>query len=121
MKKFVMFVVMCAVAIVYAGNNSAEKFPVQQKQAISLSLVNGLNSGVSGLKVSSALKIFELVDGQYLDKKDFAGAVIPLMKMLKAGNKEVEKIAAALALNKIDNMPVYLQPDAASNSIMVKD
>jgi HEAT repeat protein len=69
-------------------------FPEEKLDAIEANLINGLNSGNHGLRVSSAF---------YLGEMKSDRAIIPLLKLLRDGETNEAKIIAALSLYKIDS------------------
>lgn len=75
------------------------------KNKIEINLINGLNSGNSGLMVSSAL---------FLGDLQVTTSVIPLMSILHNEKNEKVRVAAALALIKIgDERGKYAVKQAA--------
>ncbi len=76
------------------GNSSVNFAQIEQ------SYLSGLNSDNLGLKVSCAY---------FLGEIESQKAVIPLMKMLRSGETEQERLIAALSLVKIgDERGIYL-------------
>ncbi len=72
----------------------SKTIPENKRDAITASLIQGLNSDNTGLITSSAYMLGEF---------KMEEAVIPLMKLLHSGKNEDIRIAAALALYKIEN------------------
>ncbi|MFO7445204.1 MAG: hypothetical protein R6W90_02510 [Ignavibacteriaceae bacterium] len=103
MKKFIVFIALFSFVLLFSIENHCKNFPEIQKKKIVRSLVNGIDSENVGLKVSAALRVFEFIQQGYLTRSDFSTAVIPLMKMLREGKSEIERIAAALSLYEIED------------------
>ncbi|MCW8806449.1 MAG: hypothetical protein OQK56_08325 [Ignavibacteriaceae bacterium] len=79
------------------------EFPDNKKSLIVDNLTVGIKSENSGLHTSSALVIYELINESYLESDDASKAMIPLLKLLKNGKTEEERIAAAMALFQLGN------------------
>ncbi len=87
---FLFFLVLSS-SFIYASNPS-EKEKIVISQNTIQSLINGIESGNTGLKTSSAYMIGEL---------KITNAVIPLMKVMREDANEEARIAAALSLYKL--------------------
>jgi HEAT repeat protein len=79
------------------------EFPDNKKSLIVDNLTVGIKSENSGLHTSAALVIYELINESYLESDDASKAMIPLLKLLKNGKTEEERIAAAMALFQLGN------------------
>jgi hypothetical protein len=79
------------------------EFPDNKKSLIVDNLTVGIKSENSGLHTSAALVIYELINESYLESNDASKAMIPLLKLLKNGKTEEERIAAAMALFQLGN------------------
>jgi HEAT repeat protein len=79
------------------------EFPDNKKSLIVDNLTVGIKSENSGLHTSAALVIYELINECYLESDDASKAMIPLLKLLKNGKTEEERIAAAMALFQLGN------------------
>jgi len=97
MKKFSMILTVLLAVLLFSASVSASSPLRNQKQISKTAIENllaGLESDNLGLNISSAYML-----GEYQCSK----AVIPLLKMLKSSVREEARIAAALALYKIDD------------------
>ncbi len=74
--------------------NDYSSFSDEEKERIEANLLKGINSSNLGLQTSSAYFLGELKS----DK-----ALIPLMRLVRAGNSEEAKIIAAVSLYKIES------------------
>jgi HEAT repeat protein len=79
------------------------EFPENKKSLIVDNLTVGIKSENNGLHTSAALVIYELINESYLESGDASKAMIPLLKLLKNGETEEERIAAAMALFQLGN------------------
>jgi hypothetical protein len=79
------------------------EFPENKKSLIVDNLTVGIKSENNGLHTSAALVIYELINESYLESDDASKAMIPLLKLLKNGKTEEERIAAAMALFQLGN------------------
>jgi len=79
------------------------EIPDNKKSLIVDNLTVGIKSENSGLHTSAALVIYELINESYLESDDASKAMIPLLKLLKNGKTEEERIAAAMALFQLGN------------------
>jgi HEAT repeat protein len=101
----VLFFALIAVQAVQA--QSAE-FTVEKKSAIVDNLTVGIKSENTGLHTSSSFVLSDLVNDGYLNAEDASKALIPLLKLLKYGETEEVRIAAALALYQLgDEIGIY--------------
>jgi hypothetical protein len=78
-------------------------FTVEKKSAVVDNLTNAINSDNSGLQTSGALVLSDLINYSYLENSDASKAMIPLLKMLREGKTDEERIAAAVALYQLGN------------------
>jgi len=74
--------------------NDFSSFSEEEKERIEENLLQGVTSNNLGLQTSSAYFLGELKS----DK-----AIIPLMRLVRAGNSEEAKIIAAVSLYKIES------------------
>ena len=79
------------------------EFSEDKKSLIVDNLTVGIKSENNGLHTSAALVIYELINESYLESGDASKAMIPLLKLLKNGQTEEERIAAAMALFQLGN------------------
>jgi HEAT repeat protein len=101
----VLFFALIAVQAVQA--QSAE-FTVEKKSAIVDNLTVGIKSKNTGLHTSASFVLSDLVNDGYLNAEDASKALIPLLKLLKYGETEEVRIAAALALYQLgDEIGIY--------------
>lgn len=95
MKSIIKSFAILSILALFAGNIFAEQLPVVRSMntlAVEKNLIQGVDSDNTGLKVSSAYQLGEIKSEK---------AVLPLLKMLRDGQNEEERIAAALSLTKI--------------------
>jgi HEAT repeat protein len=94
--------------VLISVENFSNVTPVEKridKNQIEINLINGLQSGNSGLMVSSALFLGDIGSN---------ASVIPLMTLLKNEKNEKVRVAAALALIKIgDGRGIFAVSQAA--------
>ncbi len=95
-----LFISLLVVQILSAQET---EFPENKKSLIVDNLTMGIKSDNSGLHTSAALVIYELINESYLESGDASKAMIPLLKLLKNGITEEERIAAAMALFQLGN------------------
>lgn len=79
------------------------EFPAEKKSAIVDNLTVGIESENTGLHTSAALVMYDLINEAYLESADASKAMVPLLKMLKEGKTDEERIAAAVALYELGN------------------
>ncbi len=75
----------------------------EKKSAIVDNLTVGIKSENTGLHTSSALVMYDLIRDSYIESSDASKAMVPLLKLLKEGKTEEERIAAAVALYQLGN------------------
>ena len=109
MKKISIAFLVLAIVVLLVTSINAESFSSAKKgNDIVENLENGLVSENSGLRVSSALVLGQLIDTKYIQRDNADKTLVSLMKMLDNGKSDEEKIAAALALFKVGNaMGIY--------------
>ncbi len=108
MKKISIAYIVLAIVILIVISVNAENMPGSKKDNVVKNLSAALSSENTGLRVSSALVLVQLIDTKYLNEENSKTALLPLMKMLNTGNSDQERIAAALALFKVgDNRGIY--------------
>ena len=109
MKKISIAFLVLAIVVLLVTSINAETFSSSKKgNDIVENLENGLVSENSGLRVSSALVLGQLIDTKYIQRDNADKTLVSLMKMLDNGKSDEEKIAAALALFKVGNaMGIY--------------
>ncbi len=78
-------------------------FSAEKKSAIANNLVKAINSENTGLHTSGAIVLADLINESYMDRGDASKAMIPLLRLLKNGETEKERIAAAVALYQLGN------------------
>lgn len=100
MKTFIIAVVMLFTVQMVSAQ---EVFSEEKKSIIVDNLERAIVSENTGLHTSGALVLSELIYDSYLDKDDASEAMIPLIKLLKNGETEEERIAAAVALYQLGN------------------
>jgi len=75
----------------------------EEKSAAVENLAVAIKSDNTGLQTSGALVLSSLISASYLQSSDASLAMIPLMKMLREGDTDEERIAAAVALYQLGN------------------
>ncbi|RPI74110.1 MAG: hypothetical protein EHM47_04520 [Ignavibacteriales bacterium] len=93
------FVALFAVQTVSAQSG----FSDEKKSEIVDNLKEAIVSENTGLQTSGALVLSELIHDSFLEKDDASKVMIPLVKLLKEGETEQERIAAAVALYQLGN------------------
>ena len=106
---FLISIMLTTVAIAGAGPGSASSvnskpstyldfsiFDKEQRDLIEENLMEGINSNILGLQVSSAYFLGEL-------KSRSSKVIIPLLKLLRKGETEEARIIAAISLYKLDS------------------
>jgi hypothetical protein len=66
-------------------------------------LTKAIASGNTGLQTSGALVLSDLIKESYLRGSDASKAMIPLLKILRNGKTEKERIVAAVAIYRLGN------------------
>ena len=108
MKKLSFAYLLFALVILLVISTKAESNSDMKKENAIKNLSIGLSSENSGLRVSSALVLGQLIDTKFVEGENSDKTLLPLMKMLNNGNSDEERIAAALALYKIgDSRGIY--------------
>lgn len=124
MKKLSFAYLLFALVILLVISIKAESNSDMKKENAIKNLSMGLSSENSGLRVSSALVLGQLMDTKFIDGENSETALLQLMKMLNNGNSDEERIAAALALYKMgDSRGIYKLKTSAKfdDSKRVKD
>jgi len=98
-----LFTLLFALLVVHTPKAQVTEFPAEKKSAVVDNLTAGIKSENTGLHTSSALVMFDLISESYLQSNDASKAMIPLLKLLKEGETDDERIAAAIALYKLGN------------------
>jgi hypothetical protein len=92
-----------ALLVVHTLSAQVPEFPVEKKSAIVDNLTVGIESDNTGLHTSAALVMYDLINESYLESEDASKAMVPLLKLLKNGETNEERIAAAVALYELGN------------------
>lgn len=104
MKKLLLSVSLSVLFIfVFAAYIIPKNFTESQEKTVAENLTAGLNSENLGIRISSAQRIFEFIQYEGFNEENFSSTIIPLMKMLREGNSELERISAALSLYKLED------------------
>ncbi len=98
-----LITVFLAFFVVQTLSAQVTEFPENKKSLIVDNLTLGIKSENNGLHTSAALVIYELISESSLESDDASEAMIPLLKLLKNGQTEEERIAAAMALFQLGN------------------
>lgn len=83
--------------------SQTNEFSEVKKSAIVDNLTLGIESKNTGLHTSSALVMYNLINGSYIERSDASKAMIPLLRLLNEGKTNEERIAAAVALYQLGN------------------
>ena len=124
MKKISIAYLIFTIVILLVISAKAESISDASEANAIENLTLGLSSANSGLRISSALVLGQLIDARFLNEEKTNATILPLMSMLNKGNSDEERIAAALALYKIgDNRGIYNLKNSAKfdESKRVKD
>ncbi len=98
-----LLIVLFALIAVQTLSAQVTEFPVEKKSAIVDNLTTAIVSENTGLHTSGAFVLSELIIESYLESSDASKAMIPLLKLLKNGKTDGERIAAAVALYHLGN------------------
>ena len=98
-----LIIVFLSLLVVQTLSAQATNFPENMKSLIVDNLTVGIKSENKGLHTSAALVIYDLINGSYIESGDASKAMIPLLKLLKNGKTDEERIAAAVALYELGN------------------
>ena len=98
-----LFTLLFALLVVHTPKAQVTEFPAEKKSDIVDNLTTGIKSENTGLHTSSALVMYNLINESYIESRDASKAMIPLLKLLKEGETDDERIAAAIALYKLGN------------------
>jgi len=98
-----LITVFLALLVVQTLSAQVTEFPENKKSVIVDNLTVGIKSENNGLHTSAALVIYELINESYIESSDASKTMIPLLKLLKNGQTEEERIAAAMALFQLGN------------------
>ena len=92
-----------ALFVVQTLSAQQPEFSAEKKSAVVDNLTTAVKSDNIGLQTSGALVLSNLIGDSYIESSDASVALIPLMKMLKEGKTDEERIAAAVALYQLGN------------------
>jgi len=95
--------VFLALLVVQSFFAQQTEFSAEKKSAVVENLTAAVKSDNTGLQTSGALVLSNLISDSYIESDDASIAMIPLMKMLKEGKTDEERIAAAVALYQLGN------------------
>jgi hypothetical protein len=98
-----LFIVLFSFLVAQSVFAQVNGIPEGKKSAVVDNLTIGIKSDNAGLKSSSALVMYDLINESYLKSSDAYKAMIPLLEMLHNGKTDEERIAAALALFELGN------------------
>lgn len=98
-----VFVVLLVILGVQTLLAQPAEFSEEKKSAIVDNLTVGIESENTGLHTSASFVLSDLVKDGYLEAGDGSKAMIPLLRLLKYGQTEDERIAAAVALFQLGN------------------
>jgi len=101
MKTLISFFLAFIVVQTLSAQSSA--FSAEKKSAVVNNLTLAIKSDNTGLQKSGALVLSDLISDSYLESSDASLAMIPLLKMLKEGKTDEERIIAAFALYQLGN------------------
>ena len=92
-----------ALLVVQSLSAQVSEFNAEKKSEIVDNLTVGIESDNNGLHTSAALVMYDLINESYLESSDASRAMVPLLKLLKNGKTNEERIAAAVALFELGN------------------
>jgi hypothetical protein len=95
--------VFLAFIVVQTLSAQSSAFSAEKKSAVVDNLTLAIKSDNTGLQTSGALVLSDLISDSYLERSDASLAMIPLLKMLKEGKTDEERIIAAVALYQLGN------------------
>ena len=98
-----LMTVLFALLVVQTLTAQTSPIPDENKSAVVDNLTEGIESPNTGLHTSAAFVMYALISQSYLESGDASKAMIPLMKLLRDGKTDEERIAAAVALYELDN------------------
>ncbi|MCW8803828.1 MAG: hypothetical protein OQK57_05460 [Ignavibacteriaceae bacterium] len=98
-----LITVILTLLVVQSLTAQIPEFPAEKKSVIVDNLTVGIESENTGLHTSAALVMYDLINEAYLESTDASKAMVPLLKMLKEGKTDEERIAAAVALYELGN------------------
>lgn len=98
-----LLAVFFSLLVVQTLSAQSAEFTAEKKSAIADNLTAAISSDNTGLQTSGALVLSDLINDAYLESSDASEAMIPLLKMLKEGKTDKERIAAAVALYELDS------------------
>ena len=75
----------------------------EKKSSAVDNLTAAIESENNGLKTSGATVLSDLIRESYIESSDASLTLIPLLKMLKHGTTDEERIAAAVAIYQLDD------------------
>jgi HEAT repeat protein len=96
-----LFIVLAAFFTMQTVSAQSAVFSAKKKSAIVDNLVKAISSENTGLRTSGAKILSDLISESYLEPGDASKAMIPLLKLLRNGKTEEERLAAAVALYQI--------------------
>ena len=98
-----LMMVLFSFLFVFTSLAQDVQFSDDEKSTVVDNLTNGIEADNNGLNASSANVLYDLIADEYLESDDGDKAMIPLLKLLKRGETDETRIAAALALYKLGN------------------
>lgn len=98
-----LLTVFFSLLVVQSLSAQVFEFTAEEKSAVVDNLTVGIKSPNTGLHTSAALIMYALINESYLEGDDASKALIPLLKLLREGKTDEERIAAAVALYQLDN------------------
>jgi hypothetical protein len=104
-----LFIVFAALFTVQTVPAQSAAFSAEKRSAIVDNLVKAISSENTGLRTSGAEVLSDLISESYLEPGDASKAMIPLMKLLRNGKTEEERLSAAVALYQIGSLIAIYQ------------
>lgn len=98
-----LMTVIFALLVVQTLSAQQSEFSAEKKSAVVDNLTTAVKSDNIGLQTSGALVLSNLISDSYIESDDASVTMIPLLKMLKEGKTDEERIAAAVALYQLGN------------------
>ena len=106
MKTFIILLAtFISMQMVFAQSSD---FSAEKKSSTVENLTVAIKSDNTGLHTSGAIVLSDLIKESYIESSDASLTLIPLLKMLKNGETDEERIAAAVALYQLqDPVAIY--------------
>lgn len=98
-----LLIALFALLVVQTLSAQTAVISAEKKSVVVDNLATAIKSDNTGLQTSGAVVLSNLISDSYLESSDGSSVLIPLLKMLKDGKTDEERIAAAVALYQLGN------------------